>query len=262
VADAPLRVFRHGVVDSTSERAFAALASGAARDGDVHVAAGQTAGRGRLGRRWESAHGEGLFLSLVLLPARTPHPAALTPPHPAALTMAAGLALLAAVRALGLATAELDWPNDLVVPSPDATRAKLAGILVEARGFDPGRPHAVVGVGLNVRQRAFSPELASERPVTSLALCGLDVTVDAALDAVLATLPGRLELACTAPERVAADFARASGLVGRLVRVVHGRAEERGRLVALSLAGLELSGEDGRRTRVALEHAQAVEPLG
>jgi BirA family biotin operon repressor/biotin-[acetyl-CoA-carboxylase] ligase len=254
VTDAHPRVFRHGVVDSTSERAFAALASGDARDGDVHVAAGQTAGRGRLGRRWESAHGEGLFLSLVLLPARAP--------HPAALTMAAGLALLAAVRALGLAAVELDWPNDLVVPSPDATRAKLAGILVEARGFDPGRPHAVVGVGLNVRQRAFSPDLASERPVTSLALCGLDVTVDAALDAVLATLPGRLDLACAAPERVAADFARASGLLGRLVRIVHGRAEERGRLVALSLAGLELSGADGRRMRVALEHAQTVEPLG
>jgi BirA family biotin operon repressor/biotin-[acetyl-CoA-carboxylase] ligase len=254
VADAPLRVFRHGVVDSTSERAFAALASGDARNGDVHVAAGQTAGRGRLGRRWESAHGEGLFLSLVLLPARAP--------HPAALTMAAGLALLGAVHGLGLAAAELDWPNDLVARTETGTRAKLAGILVEARGFDPGRPHAVVGVGLNVCQRAFSPDLASERAVTSLALCGLDVTVDAALDAVLTTLPARLELACAAPERVAADFAHASGLLGREVRVVHGRAEERGRLVALSLAGLELSGEDGRHTRVALEHAQAVEPLG
>jgi BirA family biotin operon repressor/biotin-[acetyl-CoA-carboxylase] ligase len=110
----------------------------------VHVATGQTAGRGRLGRRWESASGAGLFLSLVLLPSEAPHPAALTPPHPAALTpphpaaltMSAGLALLAAVHALGLAAAELDWPNDLVVPLR-AARAKLAGILVEARGLDP-----------------------------------------------------------------------------------------------------------------------------
>jgi hypothetical protein len=50
--------------------------------------------------------------------------------------------------------------------------------------------------------------------------------------------------------------------VGREVRVRHGRAEERGRLVSLSLAGLELAGSDGRSARVALEHARAVEPLG
>jgi BirA family biotin operon repressor/biotin-[acetyl-CoA-carboxylase] ligase len=220
----------------------------------VHVAAGQTAGRGRLGRRWESASGAGLFLSLVLLPPE--------PPHPAALTMGAGLALLAAVHALGLVAAELDWPNDLVVPLRDTARAKLAGILVEARGLDPTRPHAVVGVGLNERQLAFPAELTAERPVTSLALCGLDVGIEEALAAVLATLPGGLELACAQPERVAADFGRASGLVGREVRVRHGRAEERGRLVSLSLAGLELAGSDGRSARVALEHARAVEPLG
>ena len=63
-----LRVLRHGIVDSTSERAFAALADGSARHGDVHVAEGQSAGRGRLGRLWASAPGEGLYASLVLLP--------------------------------------------------------------------------------------------------------------------------------------------------------------------------------------------------
>ena len=46
------RIFEHGVVDSTSDRAFAALAEGSARHGDVHVATGQTAGRGRRGSRW------------------------------------------------------------------------------------------------------------------------------------------------------------------------------------------------------------------
>jgi biotin-(acetyl-CoA carboxylase) ligase len=119
-----------------------------------------------------------------------------------------------------------------------------------------------VGVGLNVRQREFPAALVAERPVTSLALCGLDVSIERALDAVLATLPARLERACAEPERIAADFGRATDLVGRDVRVVHGRAEERGRLVALTLAGLELARADGSVARVALEHAQAVEPLG
>lgn len=242
------RVFRHDVVGSTNERALAAIADGSARHGDVHVALGQSAGRGRLGRSWASASGEGLYLSLVLLPARTP--------NPAALTMAAGLAVLASVHALGLRAARLEWPNDVYVEG-----AKLAGILVEARGADPARPHAVVGVGLNVLQRTFPPELLAERAVTSLALLGCDATRAEAEVTLLAHLGPHLELACRSPERVASDYARASQLVGRCIRVRHGRGEERGRLTRLDLSGLELEREQGGHARVALEHAQGVEAL-
>ena len=242
------RVLRHDLVDSTNERALAAIADGTARPGDVHVAEGQSAGRGRLGRSWESASGEGLYLSLVLLPA--------SQPNPAALTMGAGLAVLASVHALGLRAARLKWPNDVLVDG-----AKLAGILVEARGSDPAQPHAVVGVGLNVLQRAFPPELLAERAVTSLALLGCGATREEALDVLLGHLGPRLELACRSPERVASDYANASQLVGRHVRIRHGRGEERGRLARLDLSGLELERENGGRARVALEHAQAVEAL-
>src|SRR5262245_39626500 len=99
-----MRVFRHEVVDSTNERALAAVEAGEAQDGDVHVAREQTRGRGRLGRVWESPAGQGLYLSYVHLP----EPPA--PPAPA-LTQAAGLALLDLVRSLGVAGARLDWPN-------------------------------------------------------------------------------------------------------------------------------------------------------
>ena len=242
------RLISHGVVDSTNERALAAVADGSARHGDVHVAEGQTAGRGRLGRSWASARGEGLYLSLVLLP-----PSA---PNPAALTMGAGLAVLAGVRALGVREARLKWPNDVHVSG-----AKLAGILVEARGLDPARPHAVVGVGLNVLQRSFPPELVAERAVTSLALLGCGAPREVALEVLLEHLRPGLELACRAPERVAADYARACGLTGRDVRVRLGGRELAGRLEALTLAGLELVLAGGERSRVPLEHAQAVEAL-
>lgn len=240
-----LRLLRHSQVDSTNERALAAIADGTARHGDVHVAEAQTAGRGRLGRRWASAPGEGLYLSVVLLPG--------TLPHPAALTMAAGLAVLEAVRALGARAARLKWPNDVL-----AGGAKLAGILVEARGTTP--PHAVVGVGLNVLQRTFPPELAGERSVTSLALLGHPHALDEAAAVLLARLAPRLVEALGQPQALARDYAAALGLVGALVRVRDGRGEARGRLVALGLEGIELADEHGARARHLLEHVQALEP--
>ncbi len=252
-----LRLVRHAVVDSTNERAFAALAGGSARHGDVHVAEGQSAGRGRLGRRWESPAGEGLYLSLILLPGR----AAAQALHPAALTMAAGLAVLEAVRALGTREARLKWPNDVVVPV-GTREAKLAGILVESRGLDPARPHAVVGVGLNVLQREFPAELCAQRAVTSLALLGPAISRERALEAVLGRLRPRMDEACSEPATIARDYARDTGLVGRTVRVSLGTGAVRGRLRALTLDGLELqragAPEDGG-ARIALEHALAVE---
>jgi BirA family biotin operon repressor/biotin-[acetyl-CoA-carboxylase] ligase len=242
-----LRVFRHGLVDSTSERAFAALADGTARHGDVHVAEGQTAGRGRFGRTWVSAPGEGLYASLVLLPGPPT-------PHPAALTMGAGLAVLESVRALGVRDARLKWPNDVVVAG-----AKLAGILVESRGLDPERPHAVVGIGINVRQREFPAELVAERAVTSLHLQGIETSVERALEALLERLAPRMDEACGSGDAVAADYARAIGVVGRDVRVAHGRSETYGRVRALTLRGLELETEEGDHVRCALEHVQALE---
>jgi BirA family biotin operon repressor/biotin-[acetyl-CoA-carboxylase] ligase len=240
-----LRLIRHGDVDSTSERAFAAIAAGTAAHGDVHVATAQTRGRGRLGRSWSSPPDEGLYLSLVLLP---PPP----PPSPAALTIAAGLAALDAATALGVRGARLDWPNDVVVGS-----AKLAGVLVETRGLDPRAPHYVVGVGMNVRQRTFPPELLAEREVASLATLGLDATVDQALAALLESLPRRLDRVAEDELSLAAEFLRATGLFGARVRVRVGDAEHVGVLEGLSIAdGLRLG-----NARFPLEVVRAVSPL-
>lgn len=240
-----LRPIRHEVVDSTNERALAAVAEGQARHGDLHVARAQTAGRGRRGSAWASASDEGLYLSLVLLPS--------TPPRPTALTMGAGLAVLEAVQALGARTARLKWPNDVLASDGAGRAAKLAGILVEARGFDPARPHAVVGIGLNVLQRVFPAELERERAVTSLARLGCGVTRERALEVLLARLAERMDEACAHPEASAEAYARALALVGRGVCARVGHGERRGRLTALTLDGIVVAGE-----RIALEHVQSL----
>lgn len=251
----PFRPIHHGLVDSSSERAFAALADGSARHGDVHVARGQTGGRGRRGRTWHSAPGEGLYASLVLLP---------DPPSykPAALTIATALAVVETLTDLGLPpfgeeAPRLKWPNDVEVVG-----AKLCGILTESRALDDARPHYVVGIGLNVRQRSFPSELERERPVTSLARLGLDVTVQRALEALLARLGPRLSQVRREHGRLAADFLAASRLEGREVNVRCGKDTISGRVLGLGLGdGLELRLADGRVQRLPLEFVQSVERL-
>lgn len=246
--DMQLRRFHHGTTDSTSERAFAALAAGTARHGDVHVADAQTAGHGRFGRPWHSPAGEGLYASIVLLP---PPP----PWHPGAVTVAAALAVHDTALELGLARAWLDWPNDLMVDD-----AKLAGVLVETRGLDPKAPHYVVGIGVNVRQRAFSAALTAERPVTSFALQGRELDVLDVERKLLEFLARRVEQIGSTPAELEVDFVHATGLANRDVRVLLGDHEERGRFAGFSFhAGLLLHLAGGREKRLPVEFVRAVE---
>ena len=151
----------------------------------------------------------------------------------------------------------LDWPNDVVVGG-----AKLSGVLVESRGLEPERPHYVLGIGLNVRQGGFPPELAAERAVTSLLQLGVEATVDAAAGEVLRALAPRLEQVRRDPDGLCAEFAGATGCLGRAVRVRAGARSGEGRLSGLSLAGgLVIEEPGGASRRFALEHVTALEPL-
>lgn len=241
-------LIHHGQVDSTSERAFAAIAAGTARHGDVHIATEQTKGRGRFGRAWHSPPGEGLYMSVVLLP---PPPAWDAP----ALTITAGLAMFDAAAALGVTQARLKWPNDLMCDG-----CKLAGALIETRGLDPAHPHYVVGIGLNVGQAGFPPEL--DRRPTSLALLGVSTTVEAALHQVLRAFSRRVEQMSSAPARLAADYARASHLDGARVRVRFGESDVAGDVVGLSLhEGLRLRTAAGAEQWFSLAVIRQIEPV-
>ena len=242
------RLVRHERCDSTSERAFAALADGTARDADVHVAREQTAGRGRLGRSWESPPGAGLYLSWIHLPER--------PASPPLFTMAAGVAVLRAVEHLGLQRTRLDWPNDLVVGP-----AKLAGCLVESRGLDPASPHYVVGIGLNVLQDRFPEALTRERAVTSLVSEGLLVTIDEALSATLTHLGQALERVHTEPRELCMDYLSATSLVGQTVELRTGSEVVSGVPRALDPdRGLTIETAQGTRD-FNLAHVLALNPL-
>jgi len=101
----------------------------------------QTAGRGRRGRRWHAAPGEGLTFSLAVALHRPLR-------ELAALPLVAGVAVARALHALGVGRAALKWPNDIVVAG-----AKLGGVLVETKSLG-GSTKAVIGVGINLRGAA------------------------------------------------------------------------------------------------------------
>jgi BirA family biotin operon repressor/biotin-[acetyl-CoA-carboxylase] ligase len=168
-------IFFH-TIGSTNDVALALAMDGDA-DGAVVIADGQTTGRGRLGRKWFSPPGSGLYVSTVLRPST-----ARADPQRATglLTLAAGLALAEAIEAATGLRVDIKWPNDLLV-----ARRKLGGILAEAVGVE--RPEAqrgvtsvVVGYGINIRSTAYPPDLrdratsletALGRPIDRAAMC-------------------------------------------------------------------------------------------
>lgn len=143
---------------STNDEARQAARQGALH-GSTWVAEEQTAGRGRRGHAWISPPGEGLLFSvLVRLPCA---PAALPP-----IALLAGLAVHEAVlRAAPHADVRCKWPNDVIVDG-----RKLAGVLVEAVTAGSRVEAIVIGIGINVHTRIFSPDLAAL--ATSVALVG------------------------------------------------------------------------------------------
>ncbi|KOV63642.1 biotin--[acetyl-CoA-carboxylase] ligase [Streptomyces sp. MMG1121] len=143
---------------STNNDLVAQAAAGAVAEGAVLVAEEQTAGRGRLDRRWTAPPRSGLFFSVLLRPAEVPVARWGWLPLLTGVAVATGLS-----RAAGVDTA-LKWPNDLLVTIGGQER-KAGGILAERAGEDG----VVVGVGINVSLRA------DELPVPqagSLALAG------------------------------------------------------------------------------------------
>jgi BirA family biotin operon repressor/biotin-[acetyl-CoA-carboxylase] ligase len=153
------------------------------RSGDLHpqllVATHQTAGRGRLGRRWHATPGASLTFSLALPLERADW---------SGLSLAVGLAVVQALDPAG-ALLGLKWPNDLILrtaaegaePAPHPLGRKLGGILIESVSVGARRV-AVIGIGINVAaQRVaeadygtaslgeFQPEATAQDTLTRIA---------------------------------------------------------------------------------------------
>ncbi len=120
------------------------------------VAEQQTAGRGRLGRNWQSRAGESLTFSLGL---------PLAPPDWSGLSLAVGVSVAESLHP----DVRLKWPNDLWLTGRQGDR-KLGGILIETASTGDQR-YAVIGVGINITPQGPLGQLADGAGLSTPPAC-------------------------------------------------------------------------------------------
>jgi BirA family biotin operon repressor/biotin-[acetyl-CoA-carboxylase] ligase len=208
-------------VDSTNDEARRRAAAGEA--GPLWImAARQTAGRGRRGRRWEGGEGN---LAATLLLRFAALPAAGQLGFAAALAVAEMAAHFAPKAAI-----TVKWPNDVL-----ADGRKVAGILLESGSDAKAGGWLAVGIGVNLARHPAGTEF----PATSLAALG---AAPPAPEAALEMLAGRFrhwhglwQRGGFVPLR-AAWLARAGGL-GRPIRARLPHEERHGAFEGIDMNG-------------------------
>jgi len=144
--------------ETTSTNDFVARLAAEHAEGLVVIAEQQTAGRGQYGRRWESAPGTGLWLSILLRPSID-------------VSESGRLTDLLARAVSEIITAEVDLPAAIKPPNDVYVAGrKVAGVLVEMRVEASGSYCAIAGLGINVNHSAADFPVELRETATSLAI--------------------------------------------------------------------------------------------
>jgi len=175
----------HDEIESTNIEAKS-IADAGAPEGTVVIAECQTAGRGRLGRRWVSPAGKGLLFSVLLRPSLPMGEAHL-------LTLVAATAAAQAIETQTGVSPDIKWPNDLFIGDK-----KVGGILTEVAGEQDEVDWVIVGIGLNVNTEYSELPVALRRTATSLKMVtGEPVDRSDLLAAILLSLEAHYRQAAT-----------------------------------------------------------------
>lgn len=143
-------------IDSTNHFARSRAEEGNARHGDVFFAWEQTAGRGQIGKSWQSEPGLNLAMSILLENQLLPDAI------PFSLSACVAVSANAVLAPITQGETAIKWPNDLYWKS-----RKLGGILIES-----GRIWTIVGIGININQTQFPGRLPN--PVSLKQITGKD----------------------------------------------------------------------------------------
>lgn len=141
----------------------------------------QTEGRGRFGRRWYSGLGGSLTFSLLWrfdCPVR----------QLAGLSLVIGVAIIRALKHLGIEGLALKWPNDVLF-----NFRKLAGILIELNSGIRSSATVVIGIGLNIQLSSLVKEKIDQAFVDIFAITGKSMNRNKLLAALLSELVTVLE---------------------------------------------------------------------
>ena len=137
-------IYYYKETDSTNIQAKSCENAG---HGALFVADKQTAGRGRLGRSWESPAADNIYMTLRLEPEMEPDRAPM-------LTLVMALSVAEALNHVTGLEVNIKWPNDIVV-----NKKKICGILTEMSVNMTGIAYVVIGVGVNVNTKDFPEEI-------------------------------------------------------------------------------------------------------
>lgn len=194
-----------------------------APEGTVLIAESQTAGKGRLGRRFHSPIGTGIYLSLLLRPSCTAERSLF-------ITTAAAVAVCQAIEDITGLNPQIKWVNDVYLNGK-----KICGILTEAAiDFENGGLNwAVLGIGINITEPegGFPEEIRSIAGALFDGPCPVEMRsrLAAAVVSRFFALYGELESGSFIEE-----YKRRSFLTGRTVTFSLGNAEYRGVVTGIS----------------------------
>ena len=183
-----------------------------AKEGMVIVAEEQTAGRGRIKRRWLSPRG-GIALSIILYPPLD---------YLSSLIMVASLAVAGSIERVTGLKAQIKWPNDVLVNGK-----KVCGILVESDVRGNKVDYAIIGIGINVNLKLSEfPQIAPMATSLSQEL-GRDVSRREIVRSLL-TEAERLYMALSEGDLVFKQWRERLVTLGQKVRVSSGEATYEG----------------------------------
>ncbi len=220
----------------TTQEPAKELAKQGAPEGLLVLAAEQTSGRGRLGRKWLSPQEGSICFSIIVRPN-------LVPGRIQLLSFAAAIAVHETLETEFGVDFELKWPNDILFQG-----AKVCGILTEASS-EPGHVHfAVTGIGLNanIDPRSIAMDVAGDS-TSLLAILGRPVHRGKVIASIVRIMEKQVRLLET-PEggkKCIESYLRRCSTIGREVILSHEGEPLRGKSVGISDSGeiiLEIGG--------------------
>ncbi len=158
------RLYYFDSVDSTQKKANV-LAGEGAPEGTAVVADEQVSGRGRLRRSWHSPKGTGIWMSLIIRP---DIPLFLAPQ----MTLLTAVAVSLAIQEVTELKPAIKWPNDILIDGK-----KVTGILTEMKAEADKIHHIIIGIGINVNQKANDfPADLQEKAASLSMLSGQEIS--------------------------------------------------------------------------------------
>jgi len=134
------KIYSYKETASTNDAAHD-IAMAGEKEGAIVIAESQTAGRGRMGRKWTSPKSKGAYFSVILRPD-------ILPKEVPCITLFSALSVAKTIREMLNLAAFIKWPNDVLI-----NNQKICGILTEMNAETDKINFVIIGIGININTK-------------------------------------------------------------------------------------------------------------